>query len=106
MGGTVHMRNELPLSDGHDSKAGFSYGSFDTLNSNFSTRFKNGNWAGNFSFSSLDTENDRPHSKFESLSSSFLIENQLTDGLSVNLLGLGYDNYVGSNFNKTSNNSD
>jgi vitamin B12 transporter len=101
MGGTVHMRNELPLSDGHDSKAGFSYGSFDTLNSNFSTRFKNGNWAGNFSFSSLDTENDRPHSKFESLSSSFFIENQLTDGLSVNLLGLGYDNYLGSNFNKT-----
>ncbi|MDA7822978.1 TonB-dependent receptor [Opitutales bacterium] len=100
MGGTVHMRNELLLSDGYDSKVGFSYGSFDTLNSNFSTRFKNGNWAGNFSFSSLDTENDRPHSKFESLSSSFLIENQLTDGLSVNLLGLGYDNFLGSNFNK------
>ena len=100
MGGTVHMRNELLLSDGYDSKAGFSYGSFDTLNSNFNTQFKNGNWAGNFSFLSLDTENDRPHSKFESLSSSFLIENQLTDGLSVNLLGLGYDNYLGTNFGK------
>jgi vitamin B12 transporter len=100
MGGTVHMRNELLLSDGYDSKAGFSYGSFDTLNSNFSNRFKNGNWAGNFSFSSLDTENDRPHSKFESLSSSFLIENQMTDGLFVNLLGLGYLNYLGSNFGK------
>lgn len=100
MGGTVHMRNELLIRDGYDSKAGFSYGSFDTLNSNFSTRFKNGNWAGNFSFSSLDTENDRPHSKFESLSTSFLIENQLTDGLSVNLLGLGYDNYLGTNFGK------
>ena len=100
MGGTVHMRNELLLIDGYDSKAGFSYGSFDTLNSNFSTQFKNGNWAGNFSFSSLDTQNDRPHSKFESLSSSFLIENQLTDGLSVNLLGLGYDNYLGTNFGK------
>ena len=101
MAGTVHMRNELLLNDGYDSKAGFSYGSFDTLNSNFSNRFKNGNWAGNFSFSSLDTENDRPHSTFESLSSSFLIEKQLTDGLSVNLLGLGYDNYLGTNFNKT-----
>ena len=100
MGGTVHMRNELLISDGYDTKAGFSYGSFDTLKSNFSTRFKNGNWAGNFSFSSLDTENDRPHSKFESLSSSFLIENQLTDGLTVNFLGLGYDNYLGTNFNK------
>jgi vitamin B12 transporter len=100
MGGTVHMRNELLLSDGYDTKAGFSYGSFDTLNSNFSTQFKNENWAGNFSFSSLDTENDRPHSKFESLSSSFLIENQLTDGLSINLLGLGYDNYLGTNFGK------
>jgi outer membrane cobalamin receptor len=97
------MRNELLLSDGYDSKAGFSYGSFDTLNSNLSTRFKNGNWAGNFSFSSLDTENDRPHSKFESLSSSFLIEKKLTDELCVNLLGLGYDNYLGTNFNKNSN---
>ena len=100
MGGTVHLRNELLLADGYDSNIGFSFGSFDTLISNYNTRFKDGNWAGNFSFSSLDTANDRPHSKFESLSSSFLIENQLTDGLTVNFLGLGYDNYLGTNFNK------
>ena len=100
MGGTVHMRNELLLSDGHDTKVGLSFGSFDTLISNYNTRFKEGNWAGNFSFSSLDTANDRPHSKFESLSSSFLIENQLTDGLTANFLGIGYDNYLGTNFNK------
>ena len=100
MGGTVHMRNELPLVDGYESNVGFSAGSFDTLISNYNTRFKKGKWGGNFSFSSLDTENDRPHSKFESLSSSFLIENQLTDGLTVNFLGLGYDNYLGTNFNK------
>ena len=100
MGGTVHMRNELLLSDGHDTKVDLSFGSFDTLISNYNTRFKEGNWAGNFSFSSLDTANDRPHSKFESLSSSFLIENQLTDGLTANFLGIGYDNYLGTNFNK------
>ena len=100
MGGTVHMRNELPLVDGYESNVGFSAGSFDTLISNYNTRFKKGKWGGNFSFSSLDTDNDRPHSKFESLSSSFLIENQLTDGLTVNFLGLGYDNYLGTNFNK------
>ena len=100
MGGTVHMRNELLLVDGYESNVGLSFGSFDTLTSNYSSRFKNENWSGNFSFSSLDTENDRPHSKFESLSSSFLIENQLNDGLTVNFLGLGYDNYLGSNFNK------
>ena len=102
MGGTVHMRNELLLSDGHDTKVDLSFGSFDTLISNYNTRFKEGNWAGNFSFSSLDTANDRPHSKFESLSSSFLIENQLTDGLTANFLGIGYDNYLGTNFNKNS----
>ncbi len=100
MGGTVHMRNELPFVDGYESNVGFSVGSFDTLISNYTSRFKKGKWAGNFSFSSLDTENDRPYSKFESLSSSFLIENQLTDGLTVNFLGLGYDNYLGTNFNK------
>ena len=100
MGGTVHLRNELLLSNGHDSKVGFSIGSFETLISSYNTRFKDGNWAGNFSFSSLDTENDRPHSKYESLSSSFLVENQMTDGLFVNLLGLGYLNYLGSNFGK------
>ena len=100
MGGTVHLRNELLLTDGYNSNTGVSFGSFDTLISNYNTRFKDGNWAGNFSFSSLDTANDRPHSKFESLSSSFLIENQLTDGLTANFLGLGYDNYLGTNFNK------
>ena len=61
MGGTVHMRNELPLVDGYESNVGFSAGSFDTLISNYNTRFKKGKWGGNFSFSSLDTENDRPH---------------------------------------------
>ena len=100
MGGTVHMRNEVLLVDGYESNVGFSVGSFDTLITNYSSRFKKGKWGGNFSFSSLDTENDRLHSKFESLSSSFLIENQLSDGLTVNFLGLGYDNYLGTNFNK------
>ena len=50
MGGTVHMRNELLLVDGYESNVGLSVGSFDTLTSNYSSRFKKGKLGRQFQF--------------------------------------------------------
>lgn len=95
MGGTVYMRSELPKVDGYGSQVSLSGGSFDTLSSNYKTNFKSGPWAGNFGFSSVESDNDRPNSKLENLSSSFLVERQLSDVFSMNLLLLGYTNDFG-----------
>ena len=95
MGGTVFMRSKLPEAEGHRSQMGFSIGSFDTLSSNYKTDFKSGAWAGNFGFSSVETDNDRPNSKMENLSSSLLVERQLSDVFSMDLLFLGYANDFG-----------
>lgn len=96
MGGTVYMRSLLPSVDSHESKVGFSAGSFDTLNSNYNTSFRDGSFSGNFGFSSFETKNDRPNSDFDNLSASFLVEKQISDNLYLNLLGLGYRSDLGS----------
>lgn len=96
MGGTVYMRRSLPSVDGHESRVGLKAGSFDTLNSNYNTSFKEGSLSGSFGFSSFETKNDRPNSDFDNLSASFLVEKQISDNLYLNLLGIGYRSDLGS----------
>jgi len=96
MGGTVYMRSSLPSVDGHESQVGLNAGSFDTLNSNYNTSFKQGSFSGSFGFSSFETKNDRPNSDFDNLSASFLVEKQISDNLYLNLLGIGYRSNLGS----------
>lgn len=96
MGGTVYMRSSLLSLDGHESQVSFSAGSFDTLNSNYNTNFKDGSFSGNFGFSTFETKNDRPNSDFDNLSASFLIEKQISDNLYFNLLGIGYRSDLGT----------
>ncbi len=95
IGGTVYLRSELPKVDGHSSQISLSSGSFDTLSSNYKADFKSGSWAGSFGFSSVETDNERPNSKLENLSSSFIVERQLSDSFTMNLLLLGYTNDFG-----------
>ena len=96
MGGTVYMRSSLPSVDGLESQVGLAAGSFDTLNSNYNTSFKDGSLSGNFGFSTFETKNDRPNSDFDNLSASFLIEKQISDNLYFNLLGIGYRSDLGT----------
>ncbi|MDG1326444.1 MAG: TonB-dependent receptor [Opitutales bacterium] len=96
MGGTVYMRSLLPSENGHESQAGLSVGSFDTLSSNYNTSFKEGSLSGNFGFSTLETKNDRLNSDFDNLSASFLVEQQVSDKLYLNLLGIGYTSEFGT----------
>ena len=96
MGGTVLMRNEFLETNGQSSEIGVSGGTFNSLRSIYKTGFKNEDWAGNFGFASVETDNDRLNSKYENLSSSFIAKRQFGDGLSFNLLGLAYDSSFGS----------
>jgi vitamin B12 transporter len=96
MGGTVLMRNEYLETNGQSSEIGVSGGTFNSLRSIYKTGFKNDDWAGNFGFASVETDNDRLNSKHENLSSSFTAKRQFGDGLSFNLLGIAYDSSFGS----------
>jgi vitamin B12 transporter len=96
IGGTVYMRSSLLSVDGHESQVDLAAGSFDTLNSNYNTSFKDGSLSGNFGFSTFETKNDRPNTDFDNLSVSFLIEKQISDNLYFNLLGIGYRSDLGT----------
>jgi vitamin B12 transporter len=90
IGGSVYLRNELPEIDGLYSQANLAFGSFDLLKTGYRSSFKNGDLAGNVELMTLETENDRPNSKFENLSSSFHIQKKLPNDWSFNFLGMGY----------------
>ncbi len=90
IGGSVYLRNELPEFDGVYSQANLAFGSFDLLKTGYRSSFKNEDLAGNIGLMTLETENDRPNSKFENLSSSFHFQKEISNDVSINLLGLGY----------------
>ena len=90
IGGSVYLRNELPELDGVYSQANLAFGSFDLLKTGYRSSFKNGDLAGDISLMTLETENDRPNSKFENISSSFHFQKEMPNDVSINLLGLGY----------------
>jgi vitamin B12 transporter len=90
IGGSVYLRNELPEIDGAYSQANLAFGSFDLLKTGYQSSFKNGDLAGNIGLMTLETENDRPNSKFENISSSFHFQKEMPNDVSINLLGLGY----------------
>ena len=66
------------------------------MRSIYKTGFKNDDWAGNFGFASVETDNDRLNSKYENLSSSLIAKRKFDDGLCFSLLGLAYDSSFGS----------
>ena len=90
IGGSIYLRNELPKVDGFYSDAKLVLGSFDLMEMAYRSSFKKGDWNGNFGLMTLETENDRPNSKFENTSSSFHFQKVMPNDLSINLLGLGY----------------
>ena len=90
------MRNEYLETNGQGSEIGVSGGTFNSLRSIYKTGFKNDDWAGNFGFASVETDNDRLNSKYENLSSSLIAKRKFDDGLCFSLLGLGYDSSFGS----------
>ena len=90
IGGSVYLRNELPEIDGTYSQANLAFGSFDLLKTGYRSSFKNGDLAGDIGLMTLETENDRPNSKFENISSSFHFQKEMPNDVSINLLGLGH----------------
>ena len=107
MGGSVYLRNEFLESDGVSSQLNLAAGGFGSLNTGYRSLIKKGEWAANFSLITLETENDRPNSKFENLSSSFHFQKEMPNDWSINLLGLGYQSdfgVVGSKYSPSLNN--
>lgn len=107
MGGSVYLRNEFLESDGVSSQVNLAAGGFGSLNSGYRSLIKKGEWSANFSLMTLETENDRPNSKFENLSSSFYFQKEMPNDWSINLLGLGYQSdfgVVGSRYSPSLNN--
>ena len=105
IGGSVYLRNELPKIDGFYSDASLAFGSFDLMKTAYRSSFKKGDWMGNFGLMSLETDNDRPNSKFENTSSSFHFQKEMPNDWSINLLGLGYMSdfgTVGATYNSPS----
>jgi vitamin B12 transporter len=95
MGGSVYLRNEFLESDGVSSQLNFAAGGFGSLNTGYRSFIKKGEWAANFNLMTLETDNDRPNSKFENLSSSFHFQKEMPNDWSINLLGLGYQSDFG-----------
>ena len=107
MGGSVYLRNEFLESDGVSSQLNLAAGGFGSLNTGYRSLIKKGELAANFSLITLETENDRPNSKFENLSSSFHFQKEMPNDWSINLLGLGYQSdfgVVGSKYSPSLNN--
>jgi outer membrane cobalamin receptor len=96
IGGSVYLRNELPEIDGAYSQANLAFGSFDLLKAGYRSSFRNGDLAGDIGLMTLETENDRPNSKFENISSSFHFQKEIPNDVSINLLGLGYLSDLGT----------
>lgn len=95
MGGSVYLRNKFLENDGASSQVNLALGGFDSLNTGYRSLIKKEDWSANFSLMTLETENDRPNSKFENLSSSFHFQKEMPNGWSFNLLGLGYQSDFG-----------
>jgi vitamin B12 transporter len=90
-GGAVMLRSGQLSRTGVASSVGLGGGAYGTFRGDLGTAFSEDAWSGNLGVSSTTTENDRPNADYQNVFGSFKLARALSDGWSIDLLGMGYD---------------
>ena len=89
-GAVMLLSGQLP-GKGVASSVGVSGGAHGTFRGDLRTTFREQAWSGNLGFSATTTENDRLNADYQNVFGSFKLARALSDGWSIDLVGMGYD---------------
>jgi vitamin B12 transporter len=89
-GGAVMLRSGQLSRTGVASSVGLGGGAYGTFRGDLRTAFSEDAWSGNLGVSSTTTENDRPNADYQNIFGSFKLARALSDGWSIDLVGMGY----------------